>query len=93
MYFMKSAWNASDFRAGESRLPLSSLSLSRFSSVPPREHDPSLGYSVAERGYKNRINRVYDADAGKGNAGEAFRGKRFAETTAIASEQTYLLDK
>lgn len=32
---------------------------------------PPGGYSIAEKGYKNRINRVYDATRGEGNATKA----------------------
>lgn len=80
MYFMKSVWNTPDFRAERRKtrvvvtLPSAHPFLASHALLSSCEYEilPE-GCSIAEREYKNRINRVYDVAKGEGNAAKANR--------------------
>lgn len=67
---MKSVWNARQTSVPRVVSPL--LSLLPF-PLPSRHVNriPAGGYPIAEKGYKNRINRVYDVAKGEDNATKA----------------------
>lgn len=76
---------APDFRA-EGRQPASPPS-----PFPSRHVNriPPEGYPIAEKGYKNRINRVYDATKGEGNATKA----NISETSETSHPRAIALER